>query len=38
MVLCQVLAALEHTLQRTLASTNTTLLMVPTLNDAAAWF
>jgi len=36
LVLCQVPAAVEHTLRRTLAGTGTSLTVVPTLDDAAA--
>ena len=36
LVLCQVPAAVEHALHRTLASTGASLTVVPTLDDAAA--
>lgn len=36
LVLCQVPAAVERALQRTLAGTGANLLIVPTLDDAAA--
>ena len=36
LVLCRVPAAVEHILRRTLAGTGTDLLIVPTLDDAAA--